>query len=329
MRSQRIAQDQVAELAQRRLRQLSAELAEIRPVPEPLPAPDDEDGSGEPPPKQGPPQAPGRHAHRPVDLSATAAGWMHDRLPATLQGRVAFSPTHLLVVAILLVAAAVVTGVWFTRHQGTDSTIPPAASISTAPSPLVSTGPGSANTAASASGQSRAPSSSASAPSAAGATGPVPGAPPASGGIIVDVTGKVRRPGIATLPAGARVVDALQAAGGARHGVGLGSLNLARVLTDGEQVVVGVPAPHGVAASALATATPGSTGDGGATVPMVDINTGTQADLEQLPGVGPVTARSILDFRAQQGSFTSVDQLLDVSGIGDATLAKISPYCTL
>jgi competence protein ComEA len=142
----------------------------------------------------------------------------------------------------------------------------------------------------------------------------------------VDVAGKVRRPGIATLPAGARVVDALEAAGGPRSGVALGSLNLARPLTDGEQIVVGLPAVPGVAASAASA--PATVGSGGP-VPMVDINTGSQAELEQLPGIGPITAQSILAFRSEHGTFTSVDELLEVSGIGDATLAKIAPYVTL
>jgi competence protein ComEA len=112
--------------------------------------------------------------------------------------------------------------------------------------------------------------------------------------------------------------------------VSLASLNLARVLADGEQVVVGVRAPPGVAASA-AGGTGVGTAAGGAATPgaMVNINTADQAALESLPGVGPVTARSILDYRTEKGGFTSVDELLEVSGIGDATLAKISPYCTL
>ena len=147
---------------------------------------------------------------------------------------------------------------------------------------------------------------------------------------MVDVAGKVRRPGIATLPLGSRVVDALQAAGGPRHGVGLGSLNLARVLADGEQIVVGVRAPPGVAASAASVPAGGSAGGAaGSAVPMVNINTAGQAELEALPDIGPVTARSILDFRAENGTFTSVDELLEVSGIGDATLAKMAPYVTL
>ena len=171
------------------------------------------------------------------------------------------------------------------------------------------------------------------APGTPGAAAPVAGRGRGSPGsqIVVDVTGKVHHPGITTLPSGSRVADALQAAGGPRRGVSLASLNLARVLADGEQVVVGVRAPPGVAASAAAAGVAarsarGWRGDPGA---MVNINTADQTLLESLPGVGPVTARSILDYRAEKGGFTSVDELLEVSGIGDATLAKISPYCTL
>jgi competence protein ComEA len=142
---------------------------------------------------------------------------------------------------------------------------------------------------------------------------------------VVDVAGKVRRPGIATLPVGSRVVDALRAAGGARPGVRLGGLNLARVLTDGEQVVVGVPPPSGLAASALA----GPSGVPSGATPIVDINTASQAELEALPDVGPVTAQAILTYRSENGAFRSVDELLEVSGIGDATLAKIAPFVTL
>jgi competence protein ComEA len=169
-----------------------------------------------------------------------------------------------------------------------------------------------------------------SAPSAlvtptAAAPAEVGGSPSASPSttIVVDVAGKVRRPGIATLPLGARVVDALEAAGGVRKGVRLGSLNLARVLTDGEQVLVGVPAAAGVAASAAGA--PAS----GAAAPMVNINTAAQSELETLPGVGPVTAQAILQWRTENGAFTAVDELLEVSGIGEATLAKIAPYVTL
>jgi competence protein ComEA len=141
----------------------------------------------------------------------------------------------------------------------------------------------------------------------------------------VDVAGKVRRPGIATLPLGSRVIDALEAAGGARPGIRLGTLNLARVLADGEQIVVGQPAPPGVAASAASAPTSGAAGS----TPMVNINTASQAELEELPGVGPVTAQAILAFRTENGAFSAVDELLEVSGIGDATLAEMAPFVTL
>jgi competence protein ComEA len=139
--------------------------------------------------------------------------------------------------------------------------------------------------------------------------------------VVVDVAGKVRRPGIVRLPLGSRVVDALEAAGGARRGADLTGLNLARVLSDGEQVLVGVPAAAGPPVAA-----PGATVAGGV---LVNLNTATQPELETLPGVGPVTATSILEWRAEHGAFSSVDELLEVSGIGDATLAEIAPHVTL
>jgi competence protein ComEA len=141
--------------------------------------------------------------------------------------------------------------------------------------------------------------------------------------IIVDVAGKVRRPGIAVLEPGARVVDAIRAAGGARRGADLTGLNLARLLVDGEQIIVGVPPPPGLAASAAAT--PGAAPGG----PLVHLNTATVGELEELPGVGPVTAEAIVAFRTEHGAFTSVDELLDVSGIGEATLAEIAPHATV
>ena len=121
---------------------------------------------------------------------------------------------------------------------------------------------------------------------------------------------------------GARVVDAVKAAGGSRRGVDLSSLNLARVLVDGEQIVVGgPPAPATGAAAAAGAAPPGG--------PLVNLNTATEAELETLPEVGPVTAQSILSWRTEHGGFTSVDELLEVDGIGDATLAQIAPHVTI
>lgn len=166
--------------------------------------------------------------------------------------------------------------------------------------------------------------------------GPEPGAPtvaePTSGAgavegaggavgevVVVDVAGRVRRPGVATLPAGSRVVDALRHAGGARPGVRLSSLNLARVLVDGEQILVGVrPAPT-AAGAAVAS-------DGGG---LVNLNTADAAALEELPGVGPVTAEKIISWRGEHGPFTAIEELLDVDGIGPKTLAEVAPHATL
>ena len=311
MRSRKHADEQVAEVARRRLALLSAELAGLRPDPVDTPVPRSPGGAGEPlddapsapPGAPGGPSGAGRHAHRPVATSAAVGGWLHDRLPATLQGRVRVGVGHLAVLALLVAGALGVTAWWVLRVEG-PTTLPP---VSATPSPLTPPAPSTSVTATPAGDHS------------------VGAAASPSGTIVVDVAGKVRRPGIATLPLGSRVVDALEAAGGARPGVRLGTLNLARVLTDGEQVVVGVPAPPGVAASAADA--PGAVPDG--TTPMVNLNSATQAQLEELPGVGPVTAQSILAFRSENGAFTAVDELLEVSGIGDATLAKIAPYVTL
>jgi competence protein ComEA len=157
----------------------------------------------------------------------------------------------------------------------------------------------------------------------AAASAPSAGAAPVT--VTIDVAGKVRHPGIAVLDAGSRVVDALEAAGGARPGVDLTGLNLARVLVDGEQVLVGEPAPAGAAAAASPTA---GSSTGGPTA-LVNLNTATEDELDTLPEVGPVTAASILEWRTQHGGFTSVDELLEVDGIGEVTLGKLAPYVTV
>lgn len=165
-------------------------------------------------------------------------------------------------------------------------------------------------------------------PGASTATSPSSGSS-ASGAaeVVVHVAGKVRRPGIVVLPPGARVVDALEAAGGARPRVDLTGLNLARPLVDGEQVVVGAPIAAGAVGAGAAAGPAGAAGvDAGG---KVNLNTASGAQLEELPGVGPVTAAAIVAFREEHGPFASVDQLLDVSGIGEATLAEIAPHATV
>jgi competence protein ComEA len=139
--------------------------------------------------------------------------------------------------------------------------------------------------------------------------------------LVVDVEGKVRRPGIVELPAGSRVVDAIRAAGGAPRRRQLGTVNLARPLVDGEQILVGMVAPATTPQPGASTTGPDSPG-----VQRVDLNAATQDQLEALPQVGPVTAQAIIAWRNENGRFTSVDELLDVTGIGDKTLAQLRPY---
>ncbi|MER5882286.1 ComEA family DNA-binding protein [Streptomyces sp. NPDC001941] len=152
-----------------------------------------------------------------------------------------------------------------------------------------------------------------------------PGGPPspagsAAGFVVVDVAGKVRRPGVLRLPAGARVADALRAAGGARPGADLASLNRARVLTDGEQVAVDVPgAPQPVAAGG---GTGTGTGGGQPGGPL-SLNSATAEQLDTLPGVGPVLARHIVDYRTEHGGFRSVEELREVNGIGERRFADL------
>lgn len=139
--------------------------------------------------------------------------------------------------------------------------------------------------------------------------------------LLVDVAGWVRRPGVYEFSEGARVIDAIDAAGGARPGALLQSLNLAAPLVDGTQILV--PKEGAVPPAEGAGAVPGSSGG------LVNVNTATPAELETLPGIGEVIAQAIVDHRTENGPFASVDQLLDVSGIGDATLENIRELVTV
>lgn len=140
--------------------------------------------------------------------------------------------------------------------------------------------------------------------------------------LLVDVAGWVRSPGVYEFPEGARVIDAIDAAGGARPGAMLQALNLAAPLVDGTQVLVPREGEQGVV--------PPAAGGGGAVAGgLINVNTATAAELETLPGVGEVLAQRIIDHRTENGPFTSVDQLVDVSGIGDAILGSIRELVTV
>ncbi|GAA1950293.1 hypothetical protein GCM10009754_18690 [Amycolatopsis minnesotensis] len=132
------------------------------------------------------------------------------------------------------------------------------------------------------------------------------------GPLVVSVVGKVGAPGLVTLQAGARVADAVRAAGGALPGTDLTGVNLARRLADGEQIVVGgPPAPPAAGPSAGA---PGG---------KVNLNTATAEELDGLSGVGAVTAKRIIDWRTQHGGFTAVEQLREVDGIGETKFSRL------
>lgn len=140
--------------------------------------------------------------------------------------------------------------------------------------------------------------------------------PTALGGVVVDVAGRVRRPGLVTLPPGARVADALRAAGGALRASDVALLNLARRLVDGEQLLVGVQPPPGAAVGGNAGSGPAAGAGAGTAGSPLDLNAASLDQLDGLPGVGPVLAQRILDWRTAHNGFTSVDQLRQVAGIG-------------
>lgn len=223
-----------------------------------------------------------------------------ERVPVWVRLRCGLDPRALAALTVVLVAAGAFAAVHFWSARPHSVRVPEVAEA----------------------GSVRAPS-----PVAEGAGAPEPSSGPAPAGgpgghVVVDVSGKVRRPGVRTLPSGARVTDALRAAGGAREGTDLSGLNRARVLVDGEQIVVGTPPESSV---------PGGTGGaatvGGGSPPTgpVSLNTATAEQLETLPGVGPVLAQRIVGYRAQHGGFRSVDELREVSGIGDRRFADLRP----
>lgn len=150
----------------------------------------------------------------------------------------------------------------------------------------------------------------------------------AAAGVLVHVVGQVRRPGVVRLPAGARVEQALDAAGGATRKADLVRVNLARLVVDGEQIVVpgpGEPIAGAAPAPGAGTGTAGGSGAGPSPASPVDLNTASLEQLDGLPGVGPVLAQRIVDWRSQNGRFSTVDELGEVSGIGEKVLERLRP----
>jgi competence protein ComEA len=164
--------------------------------------------------------------------------------------------------------------------------------------------------------------------------GPVtaPSSAPPQAQILVDVAGRVRHPGVYAFQQGDRLIDAIRRAGGALPGADLLSLNLAALLTDAEQIVVGRAdgkGPPSSTTTGAAGSTSGSGGTSGGTPGKVNLNTASLEELDGLPGIGPVLAQRILDYREQHGPFGSIQDLLNVTGIGDAHMADLESLVTV
>jgi competence protein ComEA len=153
--------------------------------------------------------------------------------------------------------------------------------------------------------------------------------------VVVSVVGLVHTPGLVTLAPGARIADALKAAGGSTDGADTIGLNMARQVDDGEQIVVGLAPVKGQPAVLGSSVSPGSAVPGppsstsrpakGAPTALINLNTATVEQLDTLPGVGPVRAAAIVAWRNTHGKFTTVDQLGEVDGIGPGRLEKLRP----
>jgi competence protein ComEA len=218
--------------------------------------------------------------------------------------RPAFGRTHLVVVCGLLLLGLVLACLAVLRAR-------PVAVAS----PGVTMSPGVA--------VSSEPSGSSS--TAGRATRPTSNASPTAARIVVHVVGAVRRPGLVRLPEGSRVQDAIDAAAGLLPSADPAEINLAQLLGDGQQVVIGTKAhPGGEVRQTGAGG--GTTMSGGAAVGQIDLNTASASQLDSLPGVGPVTAERIIAWRTEHRRFSRVEELQEVDGIGPKTYAQIAPH---
>ncbi|MFI5985955.1 helix-hairpin-helix domain-containing protein [Streptomyces sp. NPDC051555] len=257
-------------------------------------------------PRDGPPGTTAVSGAVPAPVGSGWALAVRERMPVWVQTRCGWEPKTLGAVAVVLVVAVGFAGQQYWSARPQPVTAPAVSAPPLAPAGAVSV-PFAAST-----GPARAPAPAVPfvVPPFTSATGPSAGAR-----IVVDVSGKVREPGVRRLPAGSRVEDALAAAGGVQPGTDTSGLNRARILLDGEQVLVGVPAQPAPGGPA-----PGGPGQGPGPVSLA---TATVEQLDGLPGVGPVLARHIVDYRTARGGFRSVEELRQVNGIGDRRFADL------
>jgi competence protein ComEA len=267
------------------------------------PAPPPRGRAEDPDPDFWGPSRPGRGRHgglaRPVRRPSSAVDRVLDRLRSWRADPRAG-------VAVLVVVAVAAGFAWYRIGLGAE-------------------GPGAEDPAADAAPEPPAVPASA-VPSTNGPAGSVP--PPAGGDVAVHVAGAVVRPGVIELPDGARVIDAVEAAGGGLPDADLDRMNLAARLVDGQRVLVQrVGEPPAPAEPAAGPATPAGVGEPSGA--PINVNTATQEQLETLPGIGPVLAEAIITERDRRGGFRSVNELRDVRGIGDQRFADLEGLVTI
>jgi competence protein ComEA len=242
----------------------------------------------------------------PPSLASLLRAWVGDRLPLWAHGLTGRVSRGTVLTVIALVVALVLGVLVVVHHRSGGSAYAGSSwpgSSSPDPSATVSTG-------------------------SASSTGGAGAASAASDSIVVDVGGRVRRPGLVTLPPGSRVADAIAAAGGALRRKDIATTDLAAKVGDGQLLLIGPAASSGSAAAAGATSSGGSSTDGSGSSAPVSLSSADLTTLETLPGVGPVTAQKIIDWRAAHNGFTSIEQLQQVPGIGPAHYAEVEALVT-
>lgn len=280
-------------------------------------SPDNDPGRApDPPPKNQPEEAAsGRHRRRPeavrppsgyTELDPEAPGSVLDRAAERWVSHASLSRRA--VVTLLVLGLLAVAGTFLALRERPGEVTVPELVNQAAPASQDPDDPASAG----ADGGGEAPG---------GAGGGSDAAEP-DGDVVVHVGGEVAEPGLYTMPAGSRVADAVEEAGGPLPEADLDLVNLARTLTDGERVLVGVPQPEGGSGDGQA----GSAGSGS----LVNLNLAGQAELETLPGIGQKKAQQILTHReALGGSFSSIEDLLGVDGIAEKTFKTLEPHVTV